>query len=178
MGRMLKSTPVAIACGFFACYGAAAQSAQQMTRFAVVDTNRVYQAYFRDTGPTRNYETKKAEFQKEIDRLTENLKKLQNQKLEYENGGNQAEELRIDAEIARQTQYVSDYASAKNIELETMRKNLQSSDAFYNRLYMVLARIAESEGYSAILSLQQMNGILWYSPTVDITDSVIRSLGL
>ena len=29
-----------------------------------------------------------------------------------------------------------------------------------------------------ILSLQQANAILWYSPSVDITDEVINELGL
>ena len=36
-----------------------ASFAQQITKFAVVDTNKVYQAYFRNSAPVRNYETKK-----------------------------------------------------------------------------------------------------------------------
>ena len=39
--------------------------AQQITRFGVVDTAKVYQAYFRNSAPVRNYENKKAEFQRE-----------------------------------------------------------------------------------------------------------------
>ena len=42
-----------------------ASFAQQITKFAVVDTNRVYQAYFRNSAPVRNFETKKEDFQKE-----------------------------------------------------------------------------------------------------------------
>jgi outer membrane protein len=41
-----------------------------------------------------------------------------------------------------------------------------------------LEKIAEAGGYSMILSLQESNAILWYSPTVDITDQVIKQLGL
>ncbi|MCR4789731.1 MAG: OmpH family outer membrane protein [Treponemataceae bacterium] len=52
----------------------------------------------------------------------------------------------------------------------------KTSDTFYSRLYDILGRIAEAEGYSMILSLQQANTILWYSPSVDITDKVIKSL--
>ena len=50
-----------------------ASFAQQITKFAVVDTNRVYQAYFRNSAPVRNYESKKAEFQTEINKRTEEI---------------------------------------------------------------------------------------------------------
>ena len=55
---------------FFAAFGL---SAQQITRFGVVDTARVYQAYFRNSAPVRNYESKKAEFQTEINKTKNNF---------------------------------------------------------------------------------------------------------
>jgi len=39
--------------------------AQQITKFAVVDTWRIYQSYYRNSAPVRNYDTKKAEVQTE-----------------------------------------------------------------------------------------------------------------
>ena len=42
---------------------------QQITKFGVVDTAKVYNAYFRNSAPVRNYEKKKAEFQEEINNL-------------------------------------------------------------------------------------------------------------
>ena len=63
-----------VLCGF--------ASAQQITKFGVVDTSRVYEAYFRDTGPVRNYEKKKADFQKQIDSLTQELKDFHIAKIE------------------------------------------------------------------------------------------------
>jgi outer membrane protein len=152
--------------------------AQQITKFAVVDTSRVYTEYYRNTSAIRSYETKRSEFQKEIDRQTEELKKLQSQKLEYQKNGNTTAATRMDAEIRKKADFITEYSNSKNIELENLKNNLQKSDPFYGRLYETLGKIAESEGYSMILSLQQSNGILWYSPTVDITDMVIRALGL
>ena len=119
--------------------------AQQITRFGVVDTARVYQAYFRNSAPVRNYESKKAEFQTEINKKTDAL---------------------------------TEYTNTKNVELESLKKNLQNSDAFYKKLYGVLEKVAENEGYSMIMSLQQANAVLWYSPSVDITEKVIAELGL
>ena len=151
---------------------------QQITKFGVVDTNKVYSAYFRNSAPIRNYEKKKAEFQEEIDKRTQELKNLQQKKLEYEKNGNDSQALRLEAEITKKTDYLTEYTNAKNVELESMLKSLESSDDFYKKLYNTLGQIAESGGYSMILSLQASNSILWYSNSVDITEQVIQKLGL
>ena len=151
---------------------------QQITKFGVVDTAKVYQAYFRNSAPVRNYEKKKAEFQEEIDKQVEQIKKLQQKKLDYENAGNDAAALKTDAEITKKTDYLTEYTNAKNVELESMQKTLQNSDECYKKLYNTLAKIAESGSYSMILSLQESNAILWYSSSVDITNQVITELGL
>ena len=51
-----------IVCTLLVLTVSAASFAQQITKFAVVDTARVYQAYFRNSAPVRNYESKKEEF--------------------------------------------------------------------------------------------------------------------
>lgn len=159
-----------ILCGF--------ASAQQITKFGVVDTSRVYEAFFRDTGPVRNYEKKKADFQKQIDSLTQELKDLQAKRAEALKNKNEAAVQRLDSQITQQTEYLKEYTNAKNMELDSLRRSLQSSDSFYQKLYSTLERIAEGGGYSMILSLQDSNSILWYSPSVDVTDEVISALGL
>ncbi|MCH5290335.1 MAG: OmpH family outer membrane protein [Treponema sp.] len=159
-----------------ACAGAAA--AQQITKFAVVDTAKVYQSYFRNSAPVRNYENKKQEFQNEINKLTKELQNLNDKKLEHERNGNEAAALKLQAQITQKADFLNEYANSKNAELESLKKNLQGNNEFYKKLSDTLARIAENGGYSMILSLQQANGILWYSSSVDITDEVISQLGL
>ena len=151
---------------------------QQITKFGVVDTAKVYNAYFRTSAPVRNYEKKRREFEEEIQKRTEELQSLQQKKLEYEDAGNDSGALKVEAEITKKKDYLTEYTNAKNVELESMRKSLESSDAFYTKLSQVLSRIAESGGYSMILSLQDSNSILWYSNSVDITEQVISDLGL
>ena len=127
---------------------------------------------------SRNYEKKKSEFQEEINKRTEEIRNLQSKKVEYEKNDNEAMALRTQAEITKKSDFLLEYTSAKNVELESMQKSMQSSDAFNKKLSETLAKIAESEGYSMILSLQQANAILWYSNSVDITDQIIKRLGL
>ncbi|MBE6361891.1 MAG: OmpH family outer membrane protein [Treponema bryantii] len=152
--------------------------AQQITKFGVVDTAKVYNAYFRNSAPIRNFEKKKAEFQAEINKRTDELRTLQQKKLEYENEGKEAQALKVESEITKKKEYLTEYTNAKNVELETLQRSLQTSDEFYKKLYNTLSRIAESGGYSMILSLQDSNSILWYSSSVDITSQVISELGL
>ena len=152
--------------------------AQQITKFGVVDTSKVYSVYFTNSAPVRNYEKKKAEFQEEINKQVEQIKKLQQKKLDYQNAGNEAQAMKTEAEITKKTDYLNEYTNAKNFELESMQKTLRNSDEFYKKLYNTLAKIAESGSYSMILSLQDSNSILWYSSSVDITNQVIAELGL
>ena len=126
----------------------------------------------------RNYDNNKSEFQEESNKRTEEIRNLQSKKVEYEKNDNEAMALRTQAEITKKSDFLLEYTSAKNVELESMQKSMQSSDAFNKKLSETLAKIAESEGYSMILSLQQANAILWYSNSVDITDQIIKRLGL
>jgi outer membrane protein len=158
--------------------GAAATSlfAQQITRFGVVDMSRVYASASLNASVMKNYESKREEFQTEIDRQTEELKQLQSRKAEYERLGNTSGVRQVDDQIRRKVDSLTNYSNSKNKELETLRGKLEGGDPFYGQLYAVLGKVAESEGFSMILSLQQANGILWYSPTVDVTDKVIAEL--
>ena len=153
-----------------------AYAQQDMTRVGVIDTSRVYQAYFRDSSGIRNYETKRTEFQAEVDKRTAELKELQQKKLDYEKNGKTTEALKLEAEITTKTDFLTEYSRVKQVELESLKNKLADSDSFYETLYSVIEAIAESEGLSLILSLQQANAILWFSPSVDITDKVIDRL--
>lgn len=152
--------------------------AQQITKFGVVDTNKVYNAYFRNSTAVRNYDKKRADYQNEINKVTEEIRELTQKKLDFERDNNQAQALKVEAEITKKKDYLSEYTNAKNVELESLAKSLKNSDDFYKKLYSTLEKLAETGGYSMILSLQESNSILWYSHTVDITDEVISRLGL
>ena len=150
--------------------------AQQITKFAVVDTARVYQSYYKDSKAVRDYESKKSDFQAQIDSLTQELKDLNSQKIEFERSGRTLEANNIQEEINAKKQYVTEYTRSKNAELAELKKSLRADDKFYQKLYTILEDVAEREGYSMVLSVQQNNAILWYSDSVDITDKIIDKL--
>ena len=156
--------------------GAAILSAQQITRFAVVDTSRIYTTFLRDSRSVRDYQAKQAKYQAETQRMSVEIIALRQKKVDAASGGKNDAAQKYQAEIDAKTSFLLEYSKACNDELARLRKSLVSDDVFYSRLYEAIKKIAESQGYTMVLNLQQGEAIIWYSPTVDITETVIREL--
>jgi outer membrane protein len=159
----------------FAVLGTAA-GAQQLTRFAVVDLSRVYTSFFRESRAVREFEERSARVQADIDKYTIEIQQLKSRQATAQVEGRDAEALQLDSEIYRKSEYLRNYYETKTAELEDQRKKLSQSGSFLEQVYNELQLIAESEGYTMVLNLTGTNGILWYSPTVDITAKLIDSL--
>ncbi len=149
---------------------------QQLTRFAVIDLPRVFTTFYRDSKAVRDWEERSARVQADVDRMTAELQNLQRSKLEAESSGDSEKALRLDADISKKTDFLREYYRVKTAELEDQKKKLSQSTAFLQQVHDEIKSVAESEGYSVVLNLKESAGILWYSPTVDITDTVIQSL--
>jgi len=156
--------------------GFGAVNAQQLTRFAVVDLPRVYVTYFRESRAVRDLEERSARVQSDIDRMTAEIQTLKNNQIAAEFQGNRQLALRLESEINQKTEYLKEYHQLKTIELEMIRNRLAQSGSFLEEVYDEIRFIAESEGYTMVLNLKENTGILWYSPTVDITDKLIQNL--
>jgi outer membrane protein len=151
-------------------------SAQQLTRFAVVDIPKVYAAFFRDSRAVREFEERSTRVQNEIDRMTREIQELKSKQADAVLQGDQNQSMRLDNEIYRKTEFLKEYYTLKTAELEDQKRRLSQSGTFLEQVYGEIRYIAESEGYSMVLNLKESAGILWYSPTVDITDKVIQNL--
>jgi outer membrane protein len=150
--------------------------AQQLTRFAVVDLSRVYMAFFRDSRAVREWEESSLQVQREVDRRTREIQDLQSRKVNAEMQGNEDEVQRLENQIYRRSEALREYYQVRTRELEDRKRRLSQSDSFLEQVYDEIRFVAESEGYSTVLNLKENSGILWYSPTVDITDKLIQNL--
>ena len=162
---------------FLICLGLGSiAGAQQITRFAVVDLPKVYVAFFRESRAVRDFEERSARVQTEIDRMTAEIQNLKINQVNAQAQGNQDMALRLETDINRRSDFLKEYYKTKTAELESQKSKLAQSGAFLEQVYDEIRYIAESEGYSMVLNLKENNGILWYSPTVDITDKLIKNL--
>jgi outer membrane protein len=133
-------------------------------------------AFFRDSRPVREFEERSARVQTEIDRMNKEIQELRSRHADLVLQGDQSQALRMEAEINRKSEFLREYYNVKTAELESQRRQLFQSNAFLEQVYSEIRYIAESEGYSMVLNLKENTGILWYSPTVDITDKLIENL--
>jgi outer membrane protein len=156
------------------------QAQQSITRFAVVDMNRITAAYAEQNANARSFNEKSARIQAEIEKLNRELQAL-NDKLTEANANNENNEKQnqirtLENQIKTKTQAVQNYIKTSFAELERERAALAQNDSFVQQLSSILRVVAESEGYSMVLSKQDGSGILWYSPSVDITNKVIARI--
>jgi outer membrane protein len=172
MGNMTKKQGLVLALLMLAL----SLEAQQLTRFAVVDLTRVYNAFFRDSRAVREWEERSARVQSEIDRMTAEVQELRSSLVTAQANGEEERALRLENEVYRKTQLLQEYYQVKTAELNDQKNRLAQSGTFLDQVSSEIRFIAESEGYSMVLNLRENTGILWYSPTVDITDKLIQNL--
>jgi outer membrane protein len=149
---------------------------QQLTRFAVVDLPRVYTAFFRDSRAVRQFEERSARVQNDIDRITREIQELRSRHADAVLRNDETEALRLETQLHRRSEFLRDFYQTRTAELEAERRRLMQSGSFLDQVYDEIRLIAESEGFSLVLNLAENRGIIWHSPTVDITDRVISNL--
>jgi outer membrane protein len=149
---------------------------QQITRFAVVDLAQVYTAFFRESRAVREFEEQSARVQSDIDRMTREIQELRSRHADAVMRDDQNEALRLETQINRRSEFLREYYQTKTAELEIRRSNLMRSGSFLDQVYDEIRFIAESEGYTTVLNLNNNPSIIWYSPSVNITDKLIQNL--
>ena len=149
---------------------------QMLTRFAVVDLARVYTAFFMESREVREFEERSARVQADIDRMTREIQELNSRRIDAVMAGNQTEALRLESEISGRTDFLRDFHATRTAELERQRRQLAQSPGFLSQVHDEIRFIAEREGFSMVLNLSDNRNILWFSPTVDITDRLIQNL--
>jgi Skp family chaperone for outer membrane proteins len=154
---------------------------QQVTRIAVVDLPKVIAACSKDSQSVRDFERKKSQVQTDIDKMSGEIMRLMSLKADADKAGDKAASQKYKDDVDKRTKVLSDFVSAKQADLDEEAKHLASSDAFSQDLYKQIQNIAETEGYSLVLNLKAsdsvMSAVLWYSPMIDITSSIIQALG-
>ncbi|GHV37799.1 outer membrane protein [Spirochaetia bacterium] len=149
--------------------------AQQLTRIAVVDMPRVYTAFFPDSRAARQFDEESAKVQTDVDKMMAEIQRLKNRHLDALAKGEQSQATRLENEIYKKSEELKYYFEVKTAELEDKKNKLLTSDSFLNQVYDEIKRLAESEGYTMVLNLKETKGILWYSPSVDITEKLIQN---
>lgn len=157
---------------------AAAAFGEQITRVGVLDIEKVYSVYFRESRAVKELQEKRSEILREIGRIDEEILALENQKLQAESERNSDLGLKLDTEIFKKKQYRDDYRRIKMDQLRKLSERVSLSDAFLDELVAAIQQVAEADGFSVILnkSGQFEQFFFFYTKEVDITEKVIQEL--
>jgi outer membrane protein len=151
---------------------------EQITRVGILDIEKVYSIYFRESRAVKELQDKRAEIQRDLSRIDEEIQALESQKLQADSDHNSELSLKLDSDIFKKRQYREDYRRIKMDQLRKLSERLSFSDAFLDELVSAIQYVAESEGFSVILNksghFEQF--FFFYTKEVDITDKVIQEL--
>lgn len=152
--------------------------ADQITRVGILDIEKVYSIYFRESQAVKELQQLRADVLREINRIDEEILILESQKLDAESRDEGQAALRLDREIFEKRQYRDDYRRIKMDQIRKRSENLYKSDEFLDELLEAIEFVAESEGFSLVLnsSGQFSQFFFFYTKEVDITELVIQEL--
>ncbi|PKL09583.1 MAG: hypothetical protein CVV51_02995 [Spirochaetae bacterium HGW-Spirochaetae-7] len=154
--------------------------AQQITRVGVIDLQKVYMTYYKDSQAVRAFEDEKLRVQVEIKRLGDEIKDLQRQRLALATTADAPALRAFDENLYQKAQYLSDFVKVRQADLDGKAEALTKTDSFIQMLYRTVQSISEAEGYSLVISSRNADNvgssIIWFSPMIDITDKVIQAL--
>lgn len=152
--------------------------AQEITKVAVIDLEKIYSTFRTDSQAARDYEQKKTKYQAEMQKLQDEILALKNKKIEAQQKNVDSATLqKYDSIILSKTKFLEEYTKTKNDELKSIRQRLLTNDKLYSSIFNATKKVAEREGYTIVFNVQEKSSaIIWYSQTIDITDMVISEL--
>ncbi|MBN2553998.1 MAG: OmpH family outer membrane protein [Spirochaetales bacterium] len=174
----MKKTAIAVLVLLSLLLPGTALLADQITRVGILDIEKVYSIYFRESQAVKELQQMRADVLREINRIDEEILLLESQKLDAESRGDGQAALRLDREIFEKRQYRDDYRRIKMDQIRKRSENLYKSDEFLDELLQAIEYVAESEGFSLVLnsSGQFSQFFFFYTKEVDITELVIQEL--
>ena len=152
--------------------------ADQITKVGILDIEKVYSIYFRESKAVKELQQLRADVLREINRIDEEILLLESQKLDAESRNQGEAALRLDREIFEKKQYRDNYRRIKMDQIRKRSENLYKSDEFLDELLEAIEFVSESEGFSLVLnsSGQFSQFFFFYTKEVDITELVIQEL--
>lgn len=150
-------------------------AAQQVSRVGVVDMNRVYQEFFRESEAVRRLEQMRQNFQREIARLNEEINQLEQQLLNARSRNNQQEILSLEQNLTSKREYLREFIRVRQTQLNSEREALTRSGTFVSQIQSAIQFIAETRGFTMVFRSDDPN-LLYYNVDSDITDLVVRRL--
>lgn len=161
---------------FFLAGGYLNSFADQGMKIGIIDLSQVYSVFFRQSEAVRNLEQLISSFKEEVENYEYEIHALELSWLAAVKAEDEKSQSALSQAIFEKEQFLADYTRIKKEQIKNRREELAETDEFYQHFIEVLEYIAEHEGFSFILRLQEDEGVLYYIKEIDITEKVIEEL--
>ncbi len=149
--------------------------AEKLTMIGVVDLTKIVSDYFKESTAWREIDELTRRVDESTNAKMNEIRELQEQKIDAENRNNDNLVLRLDDDILKKQQYLQEYHKIMSDRIASKKENLLTSSGFSREIIETIQFIAENEGFSIIFRKKDPN-ILYYNYEVDITEKVIERL--
>ena len=148
--------------------------AEQLTTVGIINIDRIYNSFYRDSQEVRELERLRREYQDEIDSHVRELETLRQRLNTALDQNNRVTTDRLQTQVTEKERFIEDLARRRRAQLEARQARLLSDD-FLNRLQQAIQFVAESGGYTLVLRTDT-EGLQWWSSAIDISDQVLARL--
>ncbi|TVR00218.1 MAG: OmpH family outer membrane protein [Spirochaetaceae bacterium] len=148
--------------------------AEQLTTVGIINIDRIYNSFYRDSQEVRELDRLRREYQDEIDSHVRELETLRQRLNTALDQNNRSTSDRLQTQVAEKERFIEDLARRRRAQLEARQARLLSDD-FLNRLQQAIQFVAESGGYTLVLRTDT-EGLQWWSSAIDISDQVLARL--
>ena len=157
--------------------GLAPAVAQRIVNACVVDSNRVSQAFMRESSRARALDDFIESVEEEIARMTSDIDVLKSRRVEAVRDNDDDAVADLDEQLREREENLTTYRQLQERKYEEMIEDLVDNDAYYRELIAAIQQVCEEEGYSYALDVR-IAGLLWWDPDIDVTDRVIEVMTL
>lgn len=150
-------------------------SEEEITRIGVVDTNRIYSVYFRDSKAIRDLQELRRNTLDQSAAIQTEIVQLKSAKVDAEREGSKEDALRLESRILEKENFLREYQRVKNLEYRSRLSQVELESSFLSEVTDAIAFVAVSEGFSIIMERQNPL-FLYYTVESDITEKVLKHL--
>jgi len=149
--------------------------AQFVTRVAVVDMNKVYQEFFKNSEAVRQLEQLRDTIQNEVNRMNREINQLEQQLLAARSSNDSRAIISIEQNLQSKREFLREFIRVKQTQYNNERDALTKSPSFLTEALNTIRFVAESRGFTIVFRVDDPN-LLYYNVESDITDFVIDRL--
>lgn len=149
--------------------------ANDLTKVGVVDINKVYTRFIKESADARKFDEFKQSIQEEISKRKIEIDQIDKDLIEARDDDNEEGVAELESQLSIKKINLQEYTRYKNKELNARISSDATKEDFARSLQEAIREVGLQNGYSVIFQSNDPS-MIWYHNDVDVTELVIQNL--